>query len=222
MARQGKIARLPNALREQVNQRLLDGESAATLLDWLNAQPAAVVIWKAHFDGIGANADNLTNWRQGGYQEWVSRQERTENMKTLSRFAVDLARSGSGIADGAAAIIGGHILEALETMGNVAITGGAEDANADPMDGLTKMAKAVASLQTAGTAREKLALEKRKAAGKDEDRKLAREKFETSTVEKFLKFAQTKEAQDVLNSDAKKSVKVAELRKIIFGTRPQA
>ena len=79
------------------------------------------------------------------------------------------------------------------------------------------MAKAVSSLQKGAAARDKLNLDKQRVAQKTEDQKLAREKFEKQTVEMFLKFAQTKEAQTILNSGAAKSVKMADLRKLMFG-----
>ena len=39
MTRNGKIARLPAALREELNQRLLDGEQGQPLVEWLNSLP---------------------------------------------------------------------------------------------------------------------------------------------------------------------------------------
>ena len=37
MTRNGKIGRLPKAVREQVNRRLEKGEKGRTLVAWLNA-----------------------------------------------------------------------------------------------------------------------------------------------------------------------------------------
>jgi hypothetical protein len=39
MTRTGKIARLPLAIRWQLNQRLQHGEVGASLLRWLNSLP---------------------------------------------------------------------------------------------------------------------------------------------------------------------------------------
>ncbi len=39
MTRNGKIARLPLAVRQQLNQRLQNGELARDLLSWLNRLP---------------------------------------------------------------------------------------------------------------------------------------------------------------------------------------
>jgi len=40
MTRTGKIARLTEEIRGEVNQRLLDGQKASAILPWLNAYPA--------------------------------------------------------------------------------------------------------------------------------------------------------------------------------------
>ena len=39
MTRRGKIARLPRAVREELNRRLLNGETGARLVAWLNGHP---------------------------------------------------------------------------------------------------------------------------------------------------------------------------------------
>lgn len=217
MARQGKIARLPHALREEVCRRLMDGQTAGVVLQWLNAKPEAMEVWAEHFDGVAASPQNLSEWRAGGYKEWVGRRERTENLKTLSSFALDLTKSGGHIADGAAAILSGHILEALEQAGNLVVTGGSDDAEADPAKGLAMMAKAVSSLQSSGVQRARLDLDKRKVAQKDASLKLDREKFERQTVTKFLEWAKSPEAVAILDSGKPKHVQMDKLRELMFG-----
>jgi hypothetical protein len=214
----GKIGRLPHAIREEVNRRLLDNEKASVILGWLNAQPEAVALWDTDFNGLPASDENLSQWRKGGFRKWLSRRERSEHLKTLSGFATDLAKSGGNIADGAASIIAGHILEALEESANLAVTGGTDDAEKDPHAGLAKMAAAVASLQTAGIARQRLELDKRKVGQKERAMKLDREKFETQTVAKFLEWARTPEAAAILDSGKSKDVVMADLRQLLFGS----
>ncbi|HVY70426.1 MAG TPA: hypothetical protein VHH73_10890 [Verrucomicrobiae bacterium] len=87
--RTGKIGRLPRAIREQLNQRLHDGEQGPELLDWLNALPEVQAVLAAEFDGKPVNAQNLSSWRQGGYEDWLAHGE-----------AIDLAqRLGEEIQD---------------------------------------------------------------------------------------------------------------------------
>lgn len=235
MSRTGKIARLPHDLREAVNLRLLDNQSSAMLLPWLNVQAAAVALWEHEFEGAPANAENLSQWRHGGFKEWKERRERVENLKTLSSFAHQLTRSGGDIADGAAAVISGQILEALEQAGNLVATGGSDDAEKDPNAGLVAMARAVSTLQsgalakrkldlaetqatvTAELARAKHKLERRKAAQSAERLGLEREKFESQTVAKFIQFAKTAEALKILNSGSTQQVQMESLRELMFG-----
>lgn len=217
MARQGKISRLPHALREAVNVRLHDGQSAGVILAWLNAQKEAIRIWDEYFKGEAATEQNLSAWRQGGYAEWAGRKERAENLKTLSAFALDLTKSGGSIADGAASILAGQILEALEQGANLVATGGSDDAEKDPAAGLAKMASAIASLQTSGVARSKLELDKKRVAQKDASLKLDREKFEKQTVSKFLEWAKSPEAVAIMDSGKPKHVQMDKLRELMFG-----
>jgi hypothetical protein len=219
MARQGKIARLPHALRERVCLRMHDGESAGTVLAWLNALPEAGRVWAEHFEGEPASPQNLSAWRTGGYAEWLARRERTDNLKTLAAFALDLTKAGGSIADGAAAILSGQILEALEQAGNLAVTGGSDDAESDPTKGLARMAAAVASLQTGAVSRARLELDKRKVSQKDESLRMDREKLEKQTVTKFLEWAQSAEAVAILDSGKPKQVQMSKLRELMFGKK---
>ena len=48
MKRTGKIARLPHQLRNELNQRLHDGESGVDLIKWLNALPEVqAILWRS-------------------------------------------------------------------------------------------------------------------------------------------------------------------------------
>lgn len=215
--RKGKIARLPHALREEVCLRLLDGQGAGTILPWLNARPDAARTWAEWFDGEPCTAQNLSAWRLGGYRDWLRRRQKVEHLKTLQGFAVDLAKSGGRIADGAAAIISGHILEALEDAANLAVTRAAGDPGKDPAAGLAKMASAIASLQGAGVQRAKLELDKRTADRKDDELALQRDKFQAATVKAFLKWARSDEARAILDSGKPAAVQMDLLRELMFG-----
>jgi hypothetical protein len=207
MARQGKIARLPHNLREQVNRRLLDGLTYAEILTWLNQEPAAIEIWNTAFEGSPANPQNMSEWRQGGYIEWLNRRQKTENLKTLAAFSVDLAKAGGNVADGAAAIAAGHLLETLENI--------ASDEDAD----LSALTQAVATLRRGDLDRSKLQLERQKLKNKEKEIQLSREKFEVGTIKVFMKWASSKEAQAILESSQPKTVKMELLRERIFGKR---
>ena len=50
VTRTGKIARLPHNIREQINDRLLDGHSALSILPWLNDLPEVQAILQTQFE----------------------------------------------------------------------------------------------------------------------------------------------------------------------------
>jgi uncharacterized protein YdaU (DUF1376 family) len=73
--RRGKIARLPRAVREQINVLLDDGLEAAEILPWLNDLPHVRQIITERFNGVPVSEQNLSGWRQGGFQEWLLHRE---------------------------------------------------------------------------------------------------------------------------------------------------
>lgn len=207
MARQGKIARLPHDLRATVNNRLLNNETAKEILTWLNKEPAAIETWESHFDGNEAIPQNLSEWKKGGYKDWLRKREKVESLKTLSSFCLDAAKAGKDISDGAAAIVAGELLQALEEA--------AHDEDAD----LGKLTSAIATIRAGNIAQARLDLDKEKHETKREEVALSREKFEKQTVEQFFKFAKTKEAQAILDNGKSKTVQMSEMRKLMFGDR---
>lgn len=96
--RTGKIARLPKAIREQLNQRLADGETARSILDWLHDQEEAQVILIRQFESRPITEQNLSEWRRGGFQDWLERQEMKEALLKLEDDASDLEEATQGLA----------------------------------------------------------------------------------------------------------------------------
>lgn len=74
MTRNGKIARLPHSLREQLNTRLRNGEKYKRLLAWLNSLPEVRTLLAAEFARQPISQQNLTRWRLGGFDDWQTRQ----------------------------------------------------------------------------------------------------------------------------------------------------
>jgi hypothetical protein len=50
--RNGKIARLPRSIRDELNNRLEDSEESPELLDWLNALPDVREVLRKQFAGV--------------------------------------------------------------------------------------------------------------------------------------------------------------------------
>ncbi len=75
MSRVGKIARLSQYLREQLNRRIEDGEPGRQLVEWLNSCDEVRDTLAEHFDGRPITEQNLSEWKQGGFKDWQHHQE---------------------------------------------------------------------------------------------------------------------------------------------------
>lgn len=75
MTRKGKIARLPRAIRDELNRRLDDGEQGVRLLEWLNGLPEVAEVLDQDFQGRAISKCNLTEWKNGGFVDWRTQQE---------------------------------------------------------------------------------------------------------------------------------------------------
>ena len=92
MTRNGKIARLPRAVRLELNRRLQNGEQGKKLVAWLNALPDVQAIVAAEFGGKIIREQNLSEWKQGGYRDWQAQQEAFEIAGRLGEDAAEWAR----------------------------------------------------------------------------------------------------------------------------------
>ena len=90
MTRNGKIARLPRSIREQVNRKLDDGITGVEIVEWLNSLPEAQALMAAEFDGRPIREQNLSEWKAGGYRDWQMRQEALEMVRSLAEEAGEL------------------------------------------------------------------------------------------------------------------------------------
>ena len=78
--RNGKVARMPLALREQINQMVDDGV------------PYKKIIAKLGEAGKHLNEDNISNWRLGGYQDYLKTQLVNDRARTQTEAAADVLR----------------------------------------------------------------------------------------------------------------------------------
>ncbi len=92
MTRLGKIARLPREIREELNVRLQNGEVGRLLVDWLNGLPAAKAVLKERFEGRPITDGNLSEWKQGGYEDWVRHQENCALACLMTEMSGDLEK----------------------------------------------------------------------------------------------------------------------------------
>lgn len=85
--RTGKIARLPGRIRNLLNRRLHDGEQGKRLAAWLNSLPVVQAVLAAAFAGKPIRPQNLSEWKQGGYQDWLLQQQALPLARQLARDA---------------------------------------------------------------------------------------------------------------------------------------
>ena len=103
MLRKGKIARLPRALRHELNCRLADNQDGGVTLNWLNALPEVKAVLARDFGGEPIGKQNLYEWRQGGFVEWQARQDLLEQARDLAADAEELYAAANGkLLDGLA------------------------------------------------------------------------------------------------------------------------
>ena len=99
ITRRGKIARLPQHLREVINRHLRDGEDGKSLVAVLNRMPEVKAVMAAEFGGRPIREQNLSEWRQGGYREWVAQQEALEMAGRLGEEAAELREKGGDLTE---------------------------------------------------------------------------------------------------------------------------
>lgn len=202
-ARKGKVACLPFEIREQLNQRLLDGQRAPQILAWVNALPDATAVMQERFRSEPITPQNLSEWRNGGYQDWLDDREEVNRVRTSTEIAQRLlSAAGGSITGPAAAILGGKLLRVIET---------AADAEAaELVSSLASLQSAEAAAVRARTDQDRLAVQKRSVT-------LEEQKFRRQTVELFLKWHADQRLADIAGSDVPADEKTNRLGQAIFG-----
>jgi hypothetical protein len=97
LTRNGKIARLPLAVRQELNRRLDEGEQGKMLVAWLNGLPEVQATVAAEFGGKPIREQNLSEWKQGGYRDWLAKQEALEIAERLGEDATEWNAEGRAL-----------------------------------------------------------------------------------------------------------------------------
>ena len=191
MTRTGKIARLPHAIRQQLNLRLHDGECGRQLIQWLNGLPEVRAILERDFAGRPISDQNLTEWKQGGYIEWLSHKERLDEIRELVANAADIAQATQGqITD--------HLAAALAIRYTQALTewdGQETDNFRRSMQNLHHACRDISTLRRGDQAAARIEIEKQRLA-------LDREQTEEEIVAHFQDWASIPKVRESLLTDA--------------------
>jgi hypothetical protein len=96
MTRIGKIARLPHSVREQVNLRLQNGGKGKQIVQWLNSLAEVREVMAADFQGEPVNEMNLSNWKLGGYRDWLAEHDVQALVRLFNEGAEELKEAANG------------------------------------------------------------------------------------------------------------------------------
>lgn len=144
MARHGKIARLKHEHRTHVNEMLRDGASAARVIAFVQ-KLADAGERDANGDPIEPlNDQNVTNWREGGFREWLKEQERLADMRHKREFALEIVRQneGSKLQEATLHLAASQLYEALTDFD----ISGLKELLADKPENYTQVVNALAKL----------------------------------------------------------------------------
>lgn len=90
ISRPGKIARLPRDIREQLNLRLEAAQPGPQILEWLNSLDEVRRLADSDFDGQPVSKQNLSQWRRGGFQDWLALQDLRAGLDQLDEVTADI------------------------------------------------------------------------------------------------------------------------------------
>jgi len=88
------------------------------LADWLNSLPEVRAILAAEFGGKPIREQNLSEWKKGGYREWLLQQESVEVARQLATEAGELLAAGGSLADKLAVWVTARYVVAARNLGN--------------------------------------------------------------------------------------------------------
>lgn len=201
MVRNGKIARLPRVIRDELNRRLDNCEQGVRLVEWLNGLPEVRKVLESDFDGRAITEGNLTEWKNGGFVDWQEQQGTLNLIRELEADSRELPKEGSGVAE--------HI-EAVMLARYAATLYGSHDTAKDPDRTLRRLGRSlreVVRLRRCGQAEERMRIER-------EWLELARQKTERGQREKFrewIKDPKVREKLKPLMSDEEKQRIIEEI-----------
>jgi hypothetical protein len=167
--RNGKIARLPRSIREELNRRLADGEIGKQLVAWLNNLTEVQKVLAADFQKRPISEQNLTEWKQGGFEDWQKHQEARAWVQQLVEESDDLAADSGSVPLAERAAI--PVMLALENLIRQVAT---DSDAAEQRKTILSVSQQLTQLRKAGLETERLRLERdRWAMKKEEMRRLA-------------------------------------------------
>jgi hypothetical protein len=186
MTRTGKIARLPHSIRELLNRRLHNGEQGTKLLKWLNGLPAVQEVLAREFSGRPISEQNLSEWKQGGFEDWLRHEKTREWVRALAEESGDLGEEAGDVS--VADLLSAPLAVALGRWINE-LTAGAQN---DPgqRKWLLAIARELADLRRCDHEEERLRTERERREAEDqekEDKELEERQAKTRMDEAYAR-----------------------------------
>jgi len=119
--RNGKIARLPKDIREELNRRIENGWRGDRLVKWLNQLPPVKEVLREQFDGRPITEQNLSQWREGGYADWLRHQGTQEQIRWMVERSedVDQVEGNEHLCERLARVAAAELAEQLQRLSAV-------------------------------------------------------------------------------------------------------
>jgi hypothetical protein len=211
MTRNGKIARLPREIRDQLNRRLQNGHPGKQLVAWLNSLPKVRATLRQEFGGRAISEQNLSEWKQVGHGDWLARQEVLAHVRELIADAEELTGAGPGaLADHLATVLTARYAEALAGW-----NGEVTDEFRRKLRSLRGLCQDIMELRRGDHSAARLKIEQERL---ERDR----EKTEAEILEHFERWAQNPKVRDLICRGHLAPEKRAWLISKTFGVPPDA
>ncbi len=190
MTRNGKIARLTREIRDSLNRRLQDGEPGVRLVAWLNGLPDTQRVLATDFGGRNISEQNLSEWKAGGYRDWLARQETLAQARELAADAKELTAATDGkLTDHLATVLAARYAAALSSW-----DGEVTEEFRRKLRLLRSLCQDIVELRRGDHSGARLNLEQERLTRE-------REKTEEEVVEHFKRWAKNPEVRDWLLKD---------------------
>jgi hypothetical protein len=210
MTRNGKIARLPRPIRDELNRRFQDGKPGVQLVEWLNDLPEVRRILAEGFGALPISEQNLSEWKAGGYRDWLARQETLSQARELAADAKELAQ----VTDGR---LTDHLATVLAARYAAALAGW----NGEPTEEFRRQLRAlrglcqdIVELRRGDHSGARLSLEQERIERE-------REKTEEEVLEHFKRWAKNPQVRDWICQDWASPQELERRIREIFGVAPK-
>lgn len=210
--RNGKIARLPAHIREQLNQRLHDGESGSSLVDWLNSLAEVQAVLAASFHGQPISEQNLSQWKQGGFEDWLAQQEVLGAVRQTIEDAAQIMDTVPGsLADPMAQLLTARLSLALAKLKPQGENGESNGAV------LHALCEDLVELRRGDQNAERLRIERERLAMERERLEMDRQHEQLRTVCQFQEWAQQDAIKMQICGRGSNEAKINAMGKLMFG-----